>query len=91
MSGRSAIPISTGCPALSNSTCSRGREAEDHTLYSSYTLWKCRADFDNWTQSDEFRKAHEKAGAQSSASLFLGHPKFEGFEVKQTLTVGKAA
>ena len=69
----------------------KGAEAEDHTLYSSYTLWKSRADFDNWTQSDEFRKAHEKAGSQSSASLFLGHPKFEGFEVKQTLTVGKAA
>jgi heme-degrading monooxygenase HmoA len=70
----------------------RGPEAEDHTLYSSHTLWQSHEAFDNWTKSDEFRKAHARAGNESSSgSLYLEHPKFEGFHVRQTLTRSKAA
>ena len=63
----------------------KGPDAEDHTLYSSHTTWQSKAAFEAWTKSDEFRKAHARAGNDgSSAPLYLEHPKFEGFEVRQT-------
>ena len=38
-------------------------------------------------RSEQFRRAHARAGNDGNAApLYLGHPKFEGFEVKQTLT-----
>lgn len=57
----------------------RGPEAEDHTLYSSHTVWASRADFEAWTRSEAFRKAHANAG--ENGHMYLGHPQFEGFEV----------
>lgn len=62
----------------------RGAKQEDHTLYSSHTVWRSREDFEAWTRSDEFRKAH--AGAGANKPLYLGHPRFEGFEVLQVVT-----
>ena len=63
----------------------KGPVAEDHTLYSSHTTWASKADFEAWTKSDQFRKAHARADNSSpGASLYLGHPKFEGFEVIQS-------
>lgn len=56
----------------------KGPEREDHTLYSSHTIWRSKADFENWTKSDAFRMAHKGAGG--NAPLYLGHPQFEGFE-----------
>lgn len=64
----------------------KGPEAEDHTLYSSHTVWASKADFEAWTRSEEFRAAHARAGNQRTGPLYLEHPKFEGFEVRQTLT-----
>jgi heme-degrading monooxygenase HmoA len=61
----------------------RGPEKEDHVLYSSHTIWRSRADFEAWTRSDAFRRAH--AGAGSNKPLYLGHPEFEGFESIQTI------
>jgi heme-degrading monooxygenase HmoA len=70
----------------------KGPEADDHTLYSSHTVWKSRDDFIAWTNSDEFRKAHARAGNESTGAMYLEHPQFEGFEVRQTITrAGKAA
>lgn len=59
----------------------RGPERDDHILYSSHTVWRAFADFDAWTKSDSFRRAHASAG--DSKKLYLGHPEFEGFEVLQ--------
>ncbi|MGB0683304.1 MAG: antibiotic biosynthesis monooxygenase family protein [Magnetovibrionaceae bacterium] len=56
----------------------KGPSAEDHTLYASHTIWKSREDFEAWTQSEAFRKAH--AGAGASKDVYLGPPQFEGFE-----------
>lgn len=56
----------------------KGPEREDHTLYSSHTVWKDRGAFEAWTQSEAFRKAHRNAG--DNKPLYLGHPEFEGFE-----------
>jgi heme-degrading monooxygenase HmoA len=69
----------------------KGPEAEDHTLYSSHTVWQSRESFEAWTKSEEFRMAHARAGDSSTGSLYLAHPKFEGFEVRQTLTRSRAA
>ena len=70
----------------------RGPEAEDHTLYSSHTVWESKAMFEAWTKSEEFRAAHARAGNNSTTGqLYLKHPKFEGFEVRQTLTKKSAA
>jgi heme-degrading monooxygenase HmoA len=59
----------------------RGPAADDHTLFSSHTVWRSRADFEAWTRSDAFRVAHRDAGGNKP--LYLGHPQFEGFEVLQ--------
>ena len=59
----------------------KGPVAEDHTLYSSHTVWVDRAAFEAWTKSEEFRRAHARADNKTGESLYLGHPKFEGFEV----------
>ncbi len=69
----------------------KGPEAEDHTLYASHTVWQSKAQFEGWTKSEEFRAAHARAGNNSSTgSLYLDHPKFEGFEVRLTQGNDKA-
>jgi heme-degrading monooxygenase HmoA len=59
----------------------KGPVAEDHTLYSSHTVWADKAAFEAWTRSEEFRRAHARADNKTGESLYLGHPKFEGFDV----------
>jgi heme-degrading monooxygenase HmoA len=66
----------------------KGPESDDHTLYASHTVWKSHAAFEAWTKSEAFRAAHHKAG--DNKPLYLGHPQFEGFEVRQTLAIGNA-
>jgi heme-degrading monooxygenase HmoA len=61
----------------------KGPENDDHTLYSSHTTWQSRAAFEAWTRSDAFRAAHKDAG--QNKPLYLDHPQFEGFEVRQTV------
>jgi heme-degrading monooxygenase HmoA len=61
----------------------RGPERDDHVLYSSHTMWRSRGDFEAWTRSEAFRRAH--GGAGGNRSLYLGHPEFEGFDVLQTI------
>jgi heme-degrading monooxygenase HmoA len=63
-----------------------GPEAKDHTLYSSHTVWQSKRAFEAWTKSEEFRAAHARAGNDTTGPLYLEHPKFEGFEVRQTIT-----
>jgi heme-degrading monooxygenase HmoA len=66
----------------------KGPEREDHTLYSSHTLWRSRAAFEDWTKSEAFRAAHRDAG--TGKPLYLGHPEFEGFEVIQEVLPASA-
>src|SRR3954447_22680304 len=69
----------------------KGPEAEDHTLYASHTIWQSKAAFEAWTKSEAFRAAHARAGNETTGPLYLEHPKFEGFEVRQTVTSPEAA
>jgi heme-degrading monooxygenase HmoA len=69
----------------------RGPEADDHTLYASHTIWQSKATFEAWTKSEAFRAAHARAGNETTGSLYLEHPKFEGFEIRQTVQRPEAA
>jgi heme-degrading monooxygenase HmoA len=60
----------------------KGPAADDHILYA----WQSKSAFEAWTKSEEFRAAHARAGNESTGPLYLEHPKFEGFEVRQTQT-----
>jgi heme-degrading monooxygenase HmoA len=73
-----------GVPGFVAFSMLRGPAADDHVLYSSHTTWQSREDFETWTRSDAFRAAHRGAG--NHAPLYLGPPRFEGFEIIQTVT-----
>ncbi len=69
----------------------KGPQAEDHTLYASHTVWQSKSAFEDWTKSEAFRVAHARAGNNTTSPLYLEHPKFEGFEVRQTIALAKPA
>ena len=69
----------------------KGPEAEDHTLYASHTVWRSKSHFEDWTKSEAFRVAHARAGNSVGGPLYLEHPKFEGFEVRQTIALAEPA
>jgi heme-degrading monooxygenase HmoA len=66
----------------------RGPSGDDHTLFASHTVWRNKADFEAWTTSEAFRKAH--AGAGGHKPLYAGPPQFEGFDVVQTVSADGA-
>lgn len=66
----------------------RGPENDNQVLYSSHTVWRSKSDFEAWTRSEAFRRAHSDAG--QNRGLYLGHPQFEGFEVIQTIEPGRS-
>lgn len=68
-----------GTPGFLEFRMLRGAEAEDHTLYSSFTKWASREAFEAWTRSEAFRQAHRDAGAHKH--MYLDRPHFEGFDV----------
>jgi heme-degrading monooxygenase HmoA len=76
----------SGVPGFAVFHLLRGPEHDDHVLYSSHTVWRSKADFEAWTRSEAFRRAHQDAG--QNRKLYLGHPEFEGFDVIQTIEAG---
>lgn len=72
-----------GVPGFVEFHLLRGPTLEDHTLFSSHTVWRSYGDFEAWTKSEAFRNAHRNAG--DNKPLYIGHPRFEGFEVVQTV------
>lgn len=56
-----------------------GPKEESYRLFVSHSRWASKTAFDDWTQSEAFKKAH--AGARSAGDIYLGPPQFEGFEV----------
>ncbi len=57
----------------------QGGSHDDYTLFASHTTWQSKQDFINWTESEQFRKAHAGAGGKSR-DIYLGPPQFEGFD-----------
>ena len=52
------------------------------------THWESKADFENWTQSDEFKQGHAQAG-QLPREVFAAHPKLEYFDIVQSAERGQ--
>ncbi len=67
----------------------KGPERDDYVLYASHSQWRSQADFEAWTRSEAFRKAHARAG--EGKPLYLGHPEFEGFTPLQEVYAKGAA
>ena len=67
----------------------KGPEREDHVLYASHSVWRSQRDFEAWTRSEAFRKAHARAG--EGKPLYQGHPEFEGFTPLQEVRSRDAA
>ena len=65
----------------------RGVTEKDYTAYVSQFIWNSKEDFDAWTQSDAFIKAHIQFG--STSGLFKEKPVFEGFTIVMQETAGK--
>ena len=59
----------------------KGPEHDDHVLYASHSTWRSQTDFEAWTKSEAFRRAHARAG--EGKPLYDGHPEFEGFTTLQ--------
>ena len=57
----------------------RGATNEAITTYVSHSVWQSQQAFQDWTQSESFRKGHAAAGG--SRGVITGHPQFEGYEV----------
>ncbi|MBW2282878.1 MAG: antibiotic biosynthesis monooxygenase [Deltaproteobacteria bacterium] len=57
----------------------RGPTDDTCTLYASHTVWESEDAFSAWTESESFAKAH--AQARAPKGTYLGHPRFEGFQV----------
>ncbi len=55
----------------------QGPSNEEFTLFASHSIWESPEDFEAWTHSEAFRKAHANAG--TAKGVYLGHPQFEGF------------
>ena len=70
----------------------KGPEAEDHTLYSSHTVWSSKARFRGVDQVGGVPQGacprRQRVDRRRSIS---SHPKFEGFEVVQTQRGASAA
>jgi len=65
-------------PGFESFTLLRGPERDDHTLYASHSVWASRDAFEEWTRSENFRRAHTQANAPKGT--YLGHPELETFE-----------
>lgn len=57
----------------------QGESNGSYTLFSSHALWESAEDFQNWTHSEAFKKAHSNAG--QTRDMYLGPPQLECFEV----------
>lgn len=56
----------------------RGPETDQSITYATHTVWRQRADFDNWVNSEQFRKAHQ--GKKPNPQMFAAPPRLELFD-----------
>lgn len=67
-----------GVPGFREFHLLRGPASDQYSLYASHSVWDSADAFEAWTRSENFRRAHAKAGG--SRDIYLGPPQFEGFE-----------
>ena len=58
----------------------RSKPNDTYTLFASHNVWKSSKDFENWTKFGSFRLVNKNVG--SGKDIYLGHPEFEGLEVR---------
>ena len=75
---RSRDTYLSSVPGFKSFNLLRGPTDDEATLFASHSEWESMEAFTNWTQSEAFRKAHANAGVNKE--IYLGPPKFEGFE-----------
>ncbi len=68
-----------GVPGFREFHLLRAATVDGCTLFASHVLWDSQSDFEAWTNSEAFKKAHGQSRAPEGT--YLGHPVFEGFEV----------
>ena len=56
----------------------KGPQSDEAVLYASHTVWESKQAFEDWTESENFRKAHAQKRAPSNT--YLGPPQLELFE-----------
>lgn len=66
-------------PGFKSFNLLKGPTTDEYTLFASHSIWESQQDFENWTRSEAFRKAHTNAGG-AKKNIYLGPPQFEGFE-----------
>lgn len=59
------------------------RPSNEDDPYVVMTFWESEADFQTWTESDEFKEGHARSGSLPP-DTFAGHPKLEMYEVIQS-------
>jgi len=65
-------------PGFKNFNLLQGESSEEFTLFASHSIWESKQAFEDWTNSEAFKKAH--SGASSAQGIYLGPPNFEGFD-----------
>ncbi len=68
-----------GVPGFKNFNLLQGPTTEEYTLFASHSVWESAQAFEDWTQSEAFRKAHAHAGTKTK-DVYLGPPQLEFFE-----------
>lgn len=56
----------------------RGTEKDGKRDYLSHSTWKSEKYFVEWTQSENFKKAHKN---RTPEGIIVGPPRFDGYDV----------
>lgn len=57
----------------------KGDAKDSQRVYISHSTWATKEDFIAWTESEQFRKAHQNA--RTPEGIIQGPPRFAGYEV----------
>ena len=67
-----------GVPGFREFHLLRGEPGDDGVIpFASHSVWESQAAFQDWTQSESFRKAHSRG--RTPEGLVLGPPRFVGW------------
>ena len=62
------------------------KSVQDYDEYLVVTNWESEDDYHDWIYSDSFKEAH----SGPPADFIVGHPRFQGYEVRLTSTPQEA-
>lgn len=75
---RSRDTFLEGVPGFRRFQLVAGPVKDEYALYASHSEWDSRQDFENWTHSEAFRRAH--ADVRPNKDLYVGPPELELFD-----------